>query len=163
MLLLLATALAYNDDGRAGFWERALRDRACAGLPCGFPGITLDECHERGCCCDATVPSTQTWCHGTPKKCASRADCNDRGDCADGMCACDAGFEGDGTSSCKACAPGKASGPDNTQVVVPGTEQTKVCASNESASCDALIDRLDCKSQSAETTPALTKTNHRSS
>ena len=40
------------------------------------------------------MPSTQTWCHGTPKKCASRADCNDRGDCADGICACDAGFEG---------------------------------------------------------------------
>ena len=94
MWLLLSAALAYNDDGRAGFWERALRDRACAGLPCGFPGITLDECHERGCCWDPTVPSTQTWCHGTPKKCASRADCNDRGDCADGFCACDAGFEG---------------------------------------------------------------------
>ena len=55
MWLLLATALAYNDDGRAGFWERALRDRACAGLPCGFPGITLEECHERVFSTDAGV------------------------------------------------------------------------------------------------------------
>ena len=84
---------AYTDDPTmAPYWERILADPGCTHeADCGFPGITAEQCHARGCCFD---PHRQHWCSGIPKKCQTPADCSNRGICQDGVCECDSAHTG---------------------------------------------------------------------
>jgi len=89
---LATLALAYTENGSAPFWERVMRDPMCDHIhDCGYPGISQEDCKERGCCWD---PIGANWCSGEATKCSSRADCSLHGECVDGACVCDAGRTG---------------------------------------------------------------------
>lgn len=93
-VLHLTARLSQDDVRMAPFWERVLRDPGCThATDCGFPGITADQCHARGCCFDP-APHTQRWCSGVAKNCTTREDCSSQGTCIAGRCECDNGYTG---------------------------------------------------------------------
>uniref|UniRef100_A0A8D0HCL8 P-type domain-containing protein n=1 Tax=Sphenodon punctatus TaxID=8508 RepID=A0A8D0HCL8_SPHPU len=48
---------------------------------CGFPGITAEECHRRGCCFDASIPGVK-WCfHPYSKAGECSVSVKERRDC----------------------------------------------------------------------------------
>eukprot|EP00656_Telonema_subtile_P005519 TRINITY_DN1250_c0_g2_i2.p1 TRINITY_DN1250_c0_g2~~TRINITY_DN1250_c0_g2_i2.p1 ORF type:complete len:838 (-),score=162.47 TRINITY_DN1250_c0_g2_i2:112-2625(-) len=94
LLSLLWPTNAYTDDPlMAPYWERVLADSNCTHeKDCGFPGITPEQCRDRGCCFDPNGPSS--WCSGEAKKCSTPANCSNHGSCQDGACVCDPSHTG---------------------------------------------------------------------
>ena len=86
---------------------------------CGFPGITIAQCHARGCC--FAEPGGDHQCSKNPLPCISRSQtCSDHGDCVPGdpksktppQCKCDHGYSG------SRCDRPPASGPTYPDVDV---------------------------------------------
>ena len=88
-------------------------------VECGFPGITIAQCHARGCC--FAEPGGNHQCSKNPLPCISRNEtCSNHGDCvpadpkmkAPPQCKCDRGFTG------SRCDRPSASGPTYPDVDV---------------------------------------------
>eukprot|EP01116_Phalansterium_solitarium_P018609 TRINITY_DN499_c0_g1_i1.p1 TRINITY_DN499_c0_g1~~TRINITY_DN499_c0_g1_i1.p1 ORF type:complete len:799 (-),score=301.91 TRINITY_DN499_c0_g1_i1:735-3131(-) len=59
-------------------------------VDCGFPGISQQQCQQRGCCWDSSA--AEIWC--SAPACANDSACSGHGQCIGGACQCEAGFEG---------------------------------------------------------------------
>ena len=102
LLLYVSTATAHDNEIIAPFWDRVFADPSCDHKQdCGYPGITAEACHARGCCFDPK-PHTQNWCSGVQRKCKSDGDCggggqSGHGKCntTTGQCICARGWTGD--------------------------------------------------------------------